>query len=129
MSILRYIHDMVIKCPISVTKLTLCQDPTEIDHILEGLHAMISANVDVSNNIHFDLKPKTTQREHILAKIRVLRGTDIETVEVLRRNMTIWSLMPRTFWTSSENHLDLSLNTDAQAQLVRSFVCAKGGDA
>lgn len=90
---------------------------------------MISANIDVSNTIHFDLKPKTTQKEHILAKIRMLRGTDSETEEVLRRNMTMWSSTPRTFWTSSENHLDLSLNTDVQAQLVRSFVCAKGGDA
>jgi hypothetical protein len=90
---------------------------------------MISANIDISNTIHFDLKPKTQQREQILAKIRALRGADTETEEVLRRNMANWLSTPRMFWTSSENHLDLSLNADAQAQLVRSFVCAKGGDA
>lgn len=90
---------------------------------------MISADIDISSTIHFDLKPKTQQREQILAKIRALQGPDTETQEVLRLNMANWSSRPRTFWTSSEDHLDVSLNADAQAQLVRSFVCAKGGDA
>jgi hypothetical protein len=127
--ILDRIQDMVLRWPLGVTKLTVCQNPSDIDRILEGLHTRISTDVDVLNTVHFDLKRKTQQKEQTLSRVQAFQGPDSETEEVLRRNLHNWSSKPWMFWTSSEDGLDLGLDTDAQAQVVRSYVRAKGGDA
>lgn len=128
-SILDRIQEMVLTRSFGVAKLTLWQDPSDINCILEGLHMRISTDVDVLNIVHFDLKRKIKQKEQTLSRIRAFQGPDIQTEELLRRNFHNWLSKPWIFWTSSEDDLDLALDTDAQAQVVRSYVRAKGGDA
>lgn len=74
------------------------------------------------------MKRKTQQKKQILSRIQAFQGTDVETKDLLRWNEYNWSSKPELFWTSSEDSLGLKLDADAQAQVVRSYVCAKGGD-
>jgi len=74
------------------------------------------------------VKRKTQQKKQILYRIQAFQGTDVESKDLLRRNEYNWSLKPESFWTSSEDGIVHTLDADVQAQIVRSYVCAKGGD-
>lgn len=107
--------------------LIIRQESHDIDRILAVLHTRLQNDVQLSNTIQFNVKPKRLQNDDLVARIELYQGPDKESQDVLEANCARWLLQPWSFWTTSGE--DRHLNLDAQAQIVRSYVRAQGGDA
>jgi hypothetical protein len=110
-----------------VTDLIIRQDSHDIDRMLGLLYTRLQGDVGLCNMVRFDVKPKRLQNDDLVTRINLYQGPDRETQDLLEANFARWSLQPESFWKSSGD--DMYLNLDAQAQIVRSYVRAQGGDA
>ena len=95
--------------------------------MLEALYTKLKDDARLSNTVQFDVKPKRMQGEDLVARIKLYQGPDKESQDVLEANFARWSLQPDLFWKTSGE--DIYFELDAQAQIVRSYVRAQGGDA
>lgn len=95
--------------------------------MLGVLYTKLQDDVRLSNTVQFDVKPKRIQNDDLVARIKLYQGPDKESQDVLEANFATWFLQPELFWKTSGE--DMYLNLDAQAQIVRSYVRAQGGDA
>jgi hypothetical protein len=95
--------------------------------MLEVVYTKLKDDVRLSSTIQFDVKPKRIQGDDLVAKIKLYQGPDKESQDVPEANFARWSLQPDLFWKTSGE--DIYLELDAQAQIVRSYVRAQGGDA
>jgi hypothetical protein len=107
--------------------LIIRQESHDINRMLAVLHTRLQNDVQLSNTIQFNVKPKRLQNDDLVARIELYQGPDKESQDVLEANFARWLLQPWWFWTTSGE--DMYPNLDAQAQIVRSYVRAQGGDA
>lgn len=95
--------------------------------MLEALHAKLLTDNHLSNYVNFEVKRKRQPNEQLAEKIRSYEGPDRDTKIVLQGNFSTWLAQPWLFWTTSKEEMCSDL--DAQAQIVRSYVRARGDDA
>jgi hypothetical protein len=110
-----------------MANLIIRQESHDIDRMLAVLHTRLQNDVQLSNTIQFNVKRKRLQNDDLVARIELYQGPDKESQDVLEANCARWLLQPWSFWTTSGE--DRYPNLDAQAQIVRSYVRAQGGDA
>lgn len=103
------------------------QESHDIDRMLGVLYTRLQGDVHLSNTVRFDVRPKRPQNDDLVARIKAYQGPDKESQDVLEANHGRWSLRPESFWKTSGE--DTYFDLDAQAQIVRSYVRAQGGDA
>jgi hypothetical protein len=110
-----------------IANLITRQESHDIDCMLGVLHTKLQADTQLSNAVQYDVKLKRSQSDDVIEKIKLYQGPDQESQEVLEANSARWSMQPGSFWTTSRE--DMYLNLDPQAQIVHSYVRARGGDA
>lgn len=116
-----------VRAIIDDTSLIFSQEPEEIAYVLEVVHGKLLTDARLSNAIKFEIKPKRQQTYQLLDRIGSYQGPDKETLAVLDNNSPSWILQPWLFWASSTD--DVVSDLDAQVQVVRAYVRAKGDDA
>ena len=125
--LLNVVQHLVCATRLHFMDLIIRQDSHDIDRMLGMLYTRLQGDVRLGSMVRFDVRPKRPQNDDLVTRINLYQGPDRETQDVLEANLARWLLQPGSFWKSSGD--DTYLNIDAQAQIVRSYVRAQGGDA
>jgi hypothetical protein len=89
--VLGIIQHLVCAIIFDIADLITRQESHDIDCMLGVLHTKLQADAQLSNAVQYDVKPKRSQCDDVIEKIKLYQGPDQKSQEVLEANSARWA--------------------------------------